>query len=95
MVYFSYSLDKVFSIFMLMFFEMFIFLVYILYYFGIKIQNVDIFQRMVFNKRNLYEKKLIKEIYIKKNIYWVIENICNVICIILIILLNVGVIIVL
>lgn len=66
MVYFSYSLDKVFSIFMLMFFEMFIFLVYILYYFGIKIQNVDIFQRMVFNKRNLYEKKLIKEIYIKK-----------------------------
>lgn len=66
MVYFSYSLDKVFGIFMLMFFEMFIFLVYILYYFGIKIQNVDIFQRMVFNKRNLYEKKLIKEIYIKK-----------------------------
>lgn len=66
MVYFSYSLDKVFSIFILMFFEMFIFLVYILYYFGIKIQNVDIFQRMVFNKRNLYEKKLIKEIYIKK-----------------------------
>lgn len=64
MVYFSYSLDKVFSIFILMFFEMFIFLVYILYYFGIKIQNVDIFQRMVFNKRNLYDKKLIKEIYI-------------------------------
>lgn len=51
---------------------------------------------MVFNKRNLYEKKLIKRnLYKKKNIYWVIENICNVICIILIILINVGVIIVL
>lgn len=57
MVYFSYSLDKVFSIFILMFFEMFIFLVYILYYFGIKIQNVDIFFREWF---------LIKEIYMKK-----------------------------
>lgn len=58
MVYFSYSLDKVFSIFILMFFEMFIFLVYILYYFGIKIQNVDIFFREWF---------LIKEIYMKKS----------------------------
>lgn len=45
---------------------------------------------MASNKRNLHEKKPIKEIYIKKNIHWVTENICNATCIISIILINAG-----
>lgn len=45
---------------------------------------------MASNKRNLHEKKPIKEIYIKKNIHWVTENICYATCIISIILINAG-----